>query len=644
MATNLFKGLKPSPKRGKSGFDLSQKHVFSSKPGELRPVMCLETVPADYFEIDTVGLTRTMTMQTAPFIRGKMHYDFFFVPYSQIWHNFNQFITQRTDKHSSNQKFANFVPSINLGVLIKALYVQGNNIMFADIHSQSWYYGAMILLDMCGYGNFSDLKYIESLEDIDSYLEQYKLKDKYVNIFRLAAYQHIWYDFYRNKYFDEMRDTSDYRLTDYVQAFNFDDLSCQTFADSHVPADSYQDLIRVCGLTTLRYRQWKKDIFTSAMPSTQFGPVSSVQLGSSSVDEIMEHRHYIYQQGDTAEDFAWNFQDGGQFDTSDTDVVMRRSPENPTSGYPYSGRGGGLDPSRLNHTHYFEVDAVSDLGNYEGAISLGAFDVLNLRKVEMLQAWRQAALRAGNMTDDSMRAHYGVEPYYEGDENVNYLGSFTAALNVDPVASTSQNGDGANQSLGDLAANGKIVMQGSKIKFKCKDFGVIMCLNSFVPDAEYNSYMMDKANTLFEPFDFFTPEFENIGLEPLPTSEYNLWATNIYSDANNDILGYVPRYHQYKTAVDKVHGEFCSKSYGHSEDIGHSMSHWVAPRIEDIGRGTGGHTYMRAISTFYISPKVYDTVMAVESDDTQLTDTFVNNVFFDVKAIRPMTVLGLPQF
>ena len=53
---------------------------------------------------------------------------------------------------------------------------------------------------------------------------------------------------------------------------------------------------------------------------------------------------------------------------------------------------------------------------------------------------------------------------------------------------------------------------------------------------------------------------------------------------------------------------------------------------------------MRAISTFYISPKVYDTVMAVESDDTQLTDTFVNNVFFDVKAIRPMTVLGLPQF
>ena len=643
MATNLFKGLKPSPKRGKSGFDLSQKHVFSSKPGELRPVMCLETVPADYFEIDTVGLTRTMTMQTAPFIRGKMHYDFFFVPYSQIWHNFNQFITQRTDKHSSNQKFANFVPSINLGTLIKALYTQGNNVMFSDIHNQSWYYGAMILLDMCGYGNFSDLKYIESLEDIDSYIEQYKLNDKYVNIFRLAAYQHIWYDFYRNKYFDEMRETSDYRLTDYVRAFNFDDLSCQTFADSHLPAESYQDLIRVCGLTTLRYRQWKKDIFTSAMPSTQFGPVSSVQLGSSSVDELMEHRHAVSIDGETSVDNLWTFNGGGNFDTADTDVVMRQYGP-PTTGKPFSGRGGGLSPAPLNHNHDFEINNVTETGNYEGAISLGAFDVLNLRKAEMLQAWRQAALRAGNMTDDSMRAHYGVEPYYEGDENVNYLGSFTAALNVDPVAATSQNGDGANQSLGDLAANGKIVMQGNKIKFKCKDFGVIMCLNSFVPDAEYNAYMMDKANTLFEPFDFFTPEFENIGLEPLPTSEYNLWATNIYSSQDNDILGYVPRYHQYKTAVDKVHGEFCSKSYGHAEDVGHSMSHWVAPRIEDIGRGTGGHAYMRAISTFYISPKVYDTVMAVESDDTQLTDTFVNNVFFDVKAIRPMTVLGLPQF
>ena len=96
--------LKPKVHPSKNGFDLSRKHVFSSKAGQLKPCLCVETVPNDHFEIDLACLTRTMTLNTAAFLRGKQRFDFFFVPYSQLWHPFNQFISQRTDKHSSLQK------------------------------------------------------------------------------------------------------------------------------------------------------------------------------------------------------------------------------------------------------------------------------------------------------------------------------------------------------------------------------------------------------------------------------------------------------------------------------------------------------------------------------------------------------------
>lgn len=100
---DLFKSLKPTAHLSKNGFDLSRKHVFSSQAGMALPCLSLETVPGDYFEIDLASLSRTQTFNTAAFLRGKQRFDFFFVPYTQLWHPFNQFISQRDDKHSTRQ-------------------------------------------------------------------------------------------------------------------------------------------------------------------------------------------------------------------------------------------------------------------------------------------------------------------------------------------------------------------------------------------------------------------------------------------------------------------------------------------------------------------------------------------------------------
>ena len=627
---DLFKFLKPKAHLAKNGFDLSRKHVFSSQAGMALPCLSLETVPGDHFEIDLAALSRTQTFNTAAFLRGKQRYDFFFVPYTQLWHPFNQFITQRTDKHSTNQKGHIFAPVIELSSLLRFIHssIYEGSTLFRKIDFMNYDFadGAIRILDLLGYGDFRWLLSIEP-DVLEDYLTMYI--GKYVNVFRLAAYQHIWYDYYRNKYYD-VDNTGGISVGNiyngfgnYIYGFNFDDVDCGTFAQSQIiqsdqflwnnstPANA--DTVRMYNLLKLNYIQWKKDIYTTAMPSQQFGVVSSVSLGIG---------------GDVTGPAAFDDASSSIFNASGTSGYIRAF----SSGQLVTS-SGVFDNTNLRvenpHTHQLPQDAIS-------------FDVLQLRKAEALQAWKQATLRAGNMTDSNFKAHFGVEPYYEGDENVRYLGSFSSSLQVNAVETTAQSSAAGNNRVGDLAATGTMVTNGQTIKFDCQDYGIVMCIASYLPESEYSSNALDKANTLHEQFDWFTPEFQNIGLEAVSRHEFDLSGQDT---AVNDVVGFAPRYYMYKTAVDKVFGEFkdTESLYGQDSqdaprEASGTLEGWVSPRVEYSSGGS------RLLRTFYVDPRLYDNVMAIQANAHQNTDYFLNNVFFDIKAIRPMSVLGLPQF
>lgn len=612
---NLFKSFQHKASVARNGFDLSCKRSFSSKSGQLIPCLCIETVPNDNFEIDLESMMRTHTFDTAAFVLGKLHYDFFFVPYSQLWHPFNQFIDQRLDKHSSNQKGIGCPPMLNLNRFIYEvcnLYYNGTSQQTAglnDIHNYSFAHDAFKLLDILGYGQYMYLLKFQAWVDCCQAMEEAliaefeqdgalrRVIDKRVNVFRIAAYNHIWYDFYRNKYFDNMENNplgSSY--SDYVSLFNFDDLTCTNINDATL--DWQTDLPRQIKMLNIKYRQWEKDLFTSLMPSQQFGAVSSIDLKDFSLD--------LYQKGQVIP---------GSNVSSDT---LKIAPS------------ASSLPGRIGESNSSSSHAV-----YDSTFKINkAFDVLQLKKAEYLQQWKQNALRGGNMVDDNFKSHYGVEPYYSADENVDYLGSFGGDLRVNAVETTAQSTNTGNNAVGDLGANGLSLVRGNKISFKCRDFGLIMCICSYQPRATYDALGIDKANTLFEPFDFYTPEFQNIGLESVPVGAYEFQQRNNFGDYNIS-LGYAPSYYQYKTNIDKVHGELCT---------GGSLSHWVAPRKENLVISPQVGTIVRSISSFYINPNVYNNIFSIRADSWEDTDYLIHDTFFNVKAVRPMSVLGLPLF
>ena len=636
---NVLALLKPTAQPSMSGFDLSQKHVYSGCPGRIDSPVQIETVPKDHFKINVGSLMRTMTLNTAAFLRGKITFDFYFVPYTQIWHPFNQFIGQRKDVHSALQKGIARCPILNLGDLFRLAYkihtddaTQTHSLYNVDIHSIPWSTNLFNMLDFLGYGNYYWLKdMFENSEYNDVHNAILRFNDKYINIFRAAAYQHVWYDYYRNKFYDNYEYFQEYNHSDYVLAFNFDDVPCNDFASSIIPIDytsaTAETSKRVISLFTQRYCQYKQDLFQSALPSQQFGAVSSVEF-----DATLSTGSSIYSIG--SDNLTRNYDQNGNPIQTSTDLT------NSTLGFVLAGTT--VAQARTPHVHNIAQST--------------SFDVLALKRAEALQKWRQNALRAGNMVDDSFRAHYGVTPRYEQDNVALKLGSFEGSLNINTVQATAENSNAvANGKVGDLGASATAVVEGNEISYDCRDFGVIICMQYFRPESEYNSTMIDKANRLSEPYDFFTEEFQNIGLDTINKVDYN-----VSLDGVNEVLGYAAQYWWYKQALDKVHQEFAKYTFNRqspnvqtriTEQFKGDKVFWVAPRDLDFFSMDSSQGFMRVKSTLYVSPNLLDDVFGVAyhtmdttHNSTVITDNLLFNTYFDIKAVRPMSVIGLPQF
>ena len=263
--------LKAHPER--NAFDLSHNDVFSCAPGMLLPISCTEVLPNEHFEISPQIFLRTMPLNSAAFVRMRQHVEFFFVPMRVLCRQFNQFVVGTKYPISAIDQlnsFNNPLPSVSLA---------GIRSWMADSTARDSFnfnlkLGALRLLDLLGYG-FTSVRPVT----VDNYPDSYKASDVVdkqtspsVSVFRLAAYQKVYQDFYRNPYWESPD----------VQAFNFDDhfgMSISSLSNSSE---------RLNKLFQIRYRNWSKDFFTSVQPSFQGSPFVTkvVDLSSNQLNGV----------------------------------------------------------------------------------------------------------------------------------------------------------------------------------------------------------------------------------------------------------------------------------------------------------------------------------------------------------------------
>ena len=264
-----MKMLKPHPTHGRNDFDLSHRTLFTANYGELIPGMTVETVPGSKIKVRISDLVRAQPMVTSPFVRAKQHCDVWFVPYNLMWSRFNEFIADKDEPFSSALKNRLYCPHFSISDLKTVLNNWYTSSSVVDIHGDAIMSNVCRNLDVLGYPG----TYLQNLNLQSAALP----KDYMPNLWRLAAYNLIWYREYRQQYYDDGK----YLLPGSIQAlsngasylFNFDWLDCSSEATANLTTQA-RDVLQA--MIQPRYRCWKKDLFTGLMPSTQFGNVSLV--------------------------------------------------------------------------------------------------------------------------------------------------------------------------------------------------------------------------------------------------------------------------------------------------------------------------------------------------------------------------------
>ena len=120
MARNLFNSIKLT-KPKKNVFDLTHDVKLSADMGNLTPILTLECVPGDKFDISCESLIRFAPLVAPVMHRMDVTMHYFFVPNRILWDNWEKFITDANSEHvapyiaydygfgPSQQKFADYM-------------------------------------------------------------------------------------------------------------------------------------------------------------------------------------------------------------------------------------------------------------------------------------------------------------------------------------------------------------------------------------------------------------------------------------------------------------------------------------------------------------------------------------------------------
>lgn len=567
--------LKAHPER--NAFDLSHNDVFSCAPGMLLPISCTEVLPNEHYEINPQIFLRTMPLNSAAFVRMRQHIEFFFVPMRVLCRQFNQFVVGTKypmSALSGLNEFSGSLPSIPLNHL--RMLVQASDSkdgLGVNISS-----GIKRLLDLLGYGfasprSVDDKNYPDEYTTTSPSITQDSPK---LSLFRLCAYQKIYQDFYRNPYWESPS----------ASAFNLDDKF-----GSVLYYDPDGDRLR--SICTIQYRDWTKDFFTSVQPSFQGAPfvTRSVDMKDFVVEPLSGSRY---------------------FNVSDSSVKAKTSlPSNSSS----------------------DVSSLKVVSVASGAPL--TIPVHNIRAAFALdKLYRLQQQSANGSYGEQIKNRFGFGGVHD-DWKATYLGGSSSPVSIGEVITTAntQSGDSPLGQTGDIYGKASSVND-AKITFDTKEHGIIMGIFSVTPDADYNSFGIDPHNFKLNFEQFYQPEFDRLGHQPLNNYFLScLSPTNLTTSKSwlQRVIGFQNRYLEYKTGFDKVHGQFCT---------GGSLSAWSAPRNTGLLFDVSGSAFN--YNSLKVSPKILNSICSVTFDGNDNTDPILVDSHISIKAIRPMSVSDEP--
>ena len=233
-------------------------------------------------------------------------------------------------------------------------------------------------------------------------------------------------------------------------------------------------------------------------------------------------------------------------------------------------------------------------------VSGNAFSIAALRSANSIQQWEELQNLTGARIQDYVLANYGAHLSGGVAQRAIYLGSADYPVyskGIYATADPGQSGSQNNNPFGTVGAKyGAAYASGTDfvVKGHFDEPGILMLLVSLVPEVNYSSGvspLMMRFTQSGSQTDLPTPMLQNVGNEPIATSELDTYSGVRQPDASvaGTIFGYVPRYTWFKTGQNEVHGLLLD---------GESLESFVAQRSFGVGTPTINSNFLAIPTNF----------------------------------------------
>lgn len=344
---------------------------------------------------------------------------------------------------------------------------------------------------------------------------------------------------------------------------------------------------------------YPKDYFTGALPTLQYGEPTYLPLGTSAPVTIEDTNASL-----------------------ETPRFIGRSVDmsgvlNLNSAASYAG-----EMISVNGSFNKGVDRIDGNLTAEGEVDLSeatAITINELRLTNAIQVFKEREMRFGRRAPEYYKGFYGVKPRDMRLQLPEYIGGGRMPINISDIEQMSQTTESSPQ--GNLSGKGTGIAGGfATAKCFVPEESCVIGIAWAMPRISYAQLLSRHDVKLNDRFEYFNPSFVHIG-------EQEVYRWEIYAGhGDEDILGYQPRFTEYRFKANEIHGQFKD-----------SLQFWTLARnFQDAPNYNADLIYMK--------PSNFSRIFAVETDtDGRPYPNMLVSLKFSVSLIQPLSRYGTPS-
>lgn len=410
-----------------------------------------------------------------------------------------------------------------------------------------------------------------------------------VNALPFRAYSLIWNEFFRDE--NVMDPTELYK------------------GDSTKAGSNGSDYRTDCARGGMPYKAAKlHDVFTSCLPNPQKGPAVTVPLGATAPVVTWAGTNPVgslplaqmtFANNATGETFTHSASNGIALGISQT-------------GYLETGNSSAIAGANVRLT---PNNLVADLSMATAA------NINQLRMAFQIQRYYEALARTGGgRYIEILKGIFGVTSPDYRLQRPEFVGGDSIPINIHQIEQTSATGSGSTPQGTVVGASLTTNVHGDYI-YSATEHGYMVS----VLVARYEHTYQQGLNRMWSrksKFDFFIPQFSNIGEQAVRTQELYLSSS---SSINERVFGYQEAWYDYRNIPNRVCAQFRSNAETPLDSWHLADFYSDAPTLSD--------------AWMFEDKNMVDRALAVTS---QVSHQLFADIFVELEATRPMPVFSIP--